>query len=192
MKANLTNAIKQHLFYNCHLNFKQQQVDVLRIVIASYSLFSIILLLLDYPVFLASDGLINWEVTNANSYWFELHPEKLATLLHISKSTIVAIILFLYLGSLLFLLIGIWVRVSAVFALLMFVALGNTLSPYGYGVDVYHTVTLFFLCVFPTGYFFTFQHKKKYSSLATIQALSIRVFQIYLCLTYLNAGVEKD
>ena len=182
---------QQNVFYKVDTNYAPEQVDVFRVVIVLYSLFSFITLLLDYPVFFAPDGLINWEVTNANSYWFELHPAKIAHLLGVSGQPVMLTLIYLYLSSLLLLLLGLWPKVMAALALLLFVTFSNVLAPYGYGVDVYHTVNLFFLLLFPSGYFLSVKPKTPSFHTQRLRELSIRALQIYIGLTYLNAGLEK-
>jgi hypothetical protein len=191
VKDTLRKVARQHFFYNSDVNYAAEQLEVFRIGIALFSLVSFITLLLDYHIFFAPDGLINWEVTNANSFWFELHPEKIAALTGLGRETTILTIIYLYLTSLILLLLGIWPRVSAIVALILFVTLSNTLSPYGYGVDVYHTVNLFLLCIFPTGYLLSVRTKASALNTKAIREMSVRVLQLYIGLTYLNAGVEK-
>jgi hypothetical protein len=187
----MKDLLKYNFFYRAHLNYAAEQVDVFRVMMVLYSLCSFLFLLLDYPVLLAPHGLINWEVTNASSFWFELHPAKIAALLGVSGDAVMSGIIYTYLAALVLLLLGIWSRISAIIALLLFVTLSNVLSPYGYGVDVYHTVTLFFLAVFPTGYYMVLRPKTGSADMDTVRQLCIRALQLYIGLTYLNAGVEK-
>lgn len=182
---------RHNIFYKADTNYAPAQIDVFRVVMVLYSLFSFITLLLDYPVLLAPDGLINWEVTNASSFWFELHPAKIAHLLGLSGQAVMLGLIYLYLGSLLLLLLGCWPKITAGMVLLLFVTFSNALAPYGYGVDVYHTVNLFFLFLFPTGYFLAVKPKRQSFHTKRLRELSMRALQIYIGLTYLNAGVEK-
>jgi hypothetical protein len=182
---------QQNVFYKADTNYAAEQVDVFRVVMVLYSLFSFITLLLDYPVFFAPDGLINWEVTNASSFWFELHPAKIAGLLGVSGQTVMLTLIYLYLGALLLLLLGLWPKVMTALVLLLFVTFTNVLAPYGYGVDVYHTVSLFFLLLFPAGYYLAIKPKRPSFNTQRLRELSIRALQVYIGLTYLNAGIEK-
>lgn len=182
---------QQNVFYKVDTNYAAEQIDVFRVAMVLYSLFSFITLLLDYPVFFAPDGLINWEVTNASSFWFELHPAKIASLLGISGQPVMLTLIYLYTGALLLLLMGVWPKVMAALVLMLFVTFSNVLAPYGYGVDVYHTVNLFFLLLFPTGYYLSVKPKTASLHTQRLRELSIRALQVYIGLTYLNAGIEK-
>lgn len=188
---NYKEVLQKNILYNLSLNYHKKQIDVFRIAIASFAIISLVTLLLDYHLFFAPDGFINWEVTNASSFWFELHPAKISEFLGADPDYVIASIIIIYLIGLLLLLMGIWTRGAAIISLMCFTGLSNVLSPYGYGVDVYQTVCLFFLCLFPTGYYLSIMPKKDYAELPTIQQISVRVLQIYLCLTYISAGIEK-
>lgn len=191
ISLNYRDILNKNILYNLPLNYTSNQVEIFRIAVAGFAILSLVTLLLDYHLFFAPDGLINWEVTNASSFWFEIHPAKIADFLHIQPDNIVISIILLYLFSLILLLLGVWTRAAAIASLLGFVCLSNVLSPYGYGIDVYLTVCLFLLCMFPIGYELSILPKKAYPELATIQQISVRVIQLYLCLTYASAGIEK-
>jgi hypothetical protein len=191
IKNKIKTLIKYNIFYNISSHYTVKQIDVFRIAVSSFALLSIISLLMDYKLLFAPNSLINWEVSNASSFWFEVHPAKIAQWLSIEPNTVGISLILLYIAGLLFLLVGIWTRFAAILTLCCFVSLTTVISTYGYGVDVYQTVALFLLCLFPTGYTLSIMPKKEYKDLAEIRKISIRVLQLYLSLTYLSAGVEK-
>ena len=191
LKNQWADILKQNLLYRSDYNYSENQVEIFRICLAIYALFSIITLLFDYHLLFAPDAFINWEVSNANAFWFELHPQKIVDFLHTDPENTIFWILMLYISALLALLIGIWTRLAAIIALVLFVCLSNVLASYGYGVDVYMTVSLFFLTLFPTGYALSFRPRSPYLNIATVRQISIRALQVYLSITYTSAGFEK-
>ena len=183
--------IKENVFYKLEYNQSLGQLDVFRIGVALFSLISMLVLLIDYPLVLAPNGLMNWEVTNANCFWFEPHPYKISKLFNLSDSVVIVTCIGAYLAALIGLIIGVWVRLCAIFALILFVTLTNVMAPYCFGVDVYQTVCLFYLCISPIGYHYALSPKKISDKIIKLQQIAMRGIQFYLIITYLSAGVEK-
>lgn len=187
----LFSFFRENIFYKVDYHFSHSQLEIFRILVAVFCIVNFSTILLDYNVFLAPNGLVGWEVTNANSFWFELHPQKIADLLGVLPGTIMVAVCVVYLSALGLLLFGVLPNLSALVSLVCFTLITVVISPYAYGVDVYQSVCLFFLCFFPIGYSYAVLEKKKKKNLAVLQALSVRVLQLYLIITYLSAGFEK-
>jgi len=183
--------IRDNIFYRCQNYDASWQIDLLRVASAMFGVITFLQLLIDFDIFFSPDCLINWEVTNASSLWFELHPAKISALLRLDFQTVLLGSIIFYFITLFNLLLGILPRFNAFLSLLLFIMFGNLTSPYGYGVDVYLTLSLFFLSLFPSGYHLTLIKRTFSSEVKQVQCICLRTFQIYLALTYLNAGFEK-
>jgi hypothetical protein len=184
--------IKDNFFYNLRYCYCEKQFDVFRIFISIFSIISILSYLIDFYVILDPNGLIPWEITNADSHWFELHPLRISKALQISEKCTIIIVISLYLISLLSLGFGICTRISAGVALLCLYIITNIVSLYSYGVDVYQNVCLFFLLLLPSGYYYSLTKKIHTSDYSKLLQIGVRTLQIYLILTYMSAGIEKS
>ena len=69
MKTKLLSVLKQNIFIRLDYGHSKNQFDYFRGVIALFTLFHFLAFLLDYTFFLAPDGIVNWEVTNASAFW---------------------------------------------------------------------------------------------------------------------------
>lgn len=189
MNFQIPYPIRANIFANLKYGYADSQFEYFRIGIALFSIFNFGLFLIDYDVFLANTGMINWEVTNANSYWFEPHLQKLTR--YISPSFLVYIGSLIYLSSLMFLVFGIQTRLAAIVSFFCFLVFSVQLFPYLYGVDLYQSVFLLFLCIFPSGYSKTLFIRKNQNDVGQDQQIAIRTIQIYLMITYFSAGLGK-
>jgi hypothetical protein len=187
----IKSVLKENVFYNITYCYNANQLEVFRILVAFFAIISMFTLVLDYDVFFAPNGIVNWEVSNANALWFECHPQKIADLLHVSPQYVMISILTVYFLSLGTLLLGIWTRLSAIICLITFTLITNVMSSFAFGVDIYQSVCFFFLTIFPTGYSLSLIKKDNYPSLNEIKQICIRVLQLYLIITYISAGFEK-
>jgi len=190
-RASFVFLLKENFFYKLDFYYSRPQLEVFRIVIAAFAIVNFGTMFLDYDVLLAPNGLISWEVTNANSFWFEMHPQKIAEFLQVSPDVVMLTLSSIYGYSLVLLLLGIWPNVAAFVSLICYTMITDVITPYAYGMDVYQSVFLFFLCFFPVGYGFSLIRKHPKENLKVVQQLSVRALQIYLIITYLSAGFEK-
>lgn len=90
------------------------------------------------------------------------------------------------------LIIGLFTRFSAIVVLLMQLAYIKGGWLYTYGVDVFSTMSLFYLVIFPSGRFFSvdnliFRKRKKEINLMPYR----RLFQLHICIAYFFSGFTK-
>lgn len=191
MKKKALYLLKENIF--CFLEYGQskKQFEYFRIAIALFSLFNFGSFLYDYEVFVDPDGIINWEVTQASSFWFDPHPARLSNWLNMSYQNFNMLAICLYVGSLVMLALGIFTRVSSLVAFFFFLVFSLSLYPFLYGVDLYQSVFLLFLTIFPSGYALSLKPKKSDDKILNQQKIAIRSIQIYLALTYFSAGFGK-
>ncbi|TKC05563.1 hypothetical protein FA048_17725 [Pedobacter polaris] len=187
----IKSVLKDNVFYNITYCYSANQLEVFRILVAAFAIISMFTLVLDYDVFFAPNGIVNWEVSNANALWFECHPQKIADFLNVPPQYVMITILTLYFLSLITLLLGVWTRLSAIVCLITFTLITNVMSSFAFGVDIYQSVCFFFLTIFPTGYSLSLIKKDSYHSLSEIKQICVRVLQLYLIITYMSAGFEK-
>ncbi|WP_199140658.1 hypothetical protein [Pedobacter sp. ASV12] len=187
----IKSVLKDNVFYNISYCYNTNQLEVFRILVALFAIISMFTLVLDYDVFFAPNGIVNWEVSNANALWFEGHPQKIADLLSVSPQAVMITILTVYFLALTTLLLGIWTRLSAIVCLITFTLITNVMSSFAFGVDIYQSVCFFFLTLFPTGYGLSLIKKENYPKLNELKQICIRVLQLYLIVTYISAGFEK-
>ncbi len=189
MNYRIPYPVKANIFAYLNYGHAKHQFEYFRIAVAAFSLFNFFLFLLDYDVLLASNGMISWEVTSANSFWFEPHLQKLTSL--IDAELLLNGAIFIYILSLTLLGLGIKARLMAVISFGGFLLFSVHLHPYLYGVDLYQSVFLFFLCVFPSGYSLTLSRCSLSADVFHHQQIAIRVIQVYLMITYFSAGLGK-
>lgn len=189
-----SKVVADNLFYNLDYSFSPFQFKYFRIIIAFYSLLSFISYIIDYDIFLSSTGLISWEVTDASAYWFEPHLLKLSNFLSINKDYVLICFSTLNLTTLFLLMIGVYTRLTSILCFAFHLIFSVILHPYQYGVDLYHTVFLLFLTIFPSGFSkCRFKNNKIINiKLENQQKIGIRTIQLYLCLTYFSAGFGKS
>jgi hypothetical protein len=187
----MRNFISTIFLYNYHKAIPGNQLEIFRIFIGLYSLISLLVLLVDYRSLLHPEGILGWEVSNANAFLFEFHPARLASYLNITETTVLNVLLILYGVSLAALVLGIYVKVSSALSFLIFNMLSNTISGYTYGADIYQSVSLFLLCIFPIGHRLSIIKRKAKTNSDTIKTICFRAIQIYLIITYIAAGWMK-
>ena len=191
MNKLLENIVKQHIFYKINYSNDKNQFEYFRIAIALFSLFSFLLFCLDFQVFLDPNGIINWEVTNAGSFWFEPHLLKICEATYLAPETILYFTSFCYVLCLILLALGVYTRIMALLSLFLFLIFSIQLHPFLYGVELYQNVFLLFLCIFPSGYGISIRPLPMTNSIKLAQQIGIRTIQIYLALTYFSAGFGK-
>lgn len=189
MNYRIPYPVRANIFAYPDYAYAKHQFEYFRIAVAAFSLFNFFLFIVDYDVLLASNGMISWEVTSANSFWFEPHLQKLTSL--INPSVLLYSAILVYILSLTLLGLGIKARLMAVISFACFLLFSIQLHPYLYGVDLYQSVFLFFLCVFPSGHSLALSKNSLNETICAHQQIAIRVIQVYLMITYFSAGLGK-
>jgi hypothetical protein len=187
----LNAVLKEGFLIKTNNESAKGQLDVFRILVALFALVSFTILLIDYQSLLHPNGIIPWEVSQANLYWFEFHLKTIGDALSISYTTILWTAVCAYYISLIALLLGIASRLAAISSFLCYYLLTNAFSYFGYGVDVYLNVCFFFLAIFPIGYHFALYKGKTYDTLHRNTNYALRCLRVYLIITYFSAGWQK-
>jgi uncharacterized membrane protein YphA (DoxX/SURF4 family) len=98
--------------------------------------------------------------------------------------------IFLYILSLLFLLVGLFTRYSAFIALILQLIIFKSFSPFNYGYDFFLTMSLFYCLVFPVGNYYSLD-KKIFKGKAKTNLRYRKVLQIHLSTVYFFSGIAK-
>jgi hypothetical protein len=191
MKQQFLHFLKHHIFIQLEYGQSNHQFEYFRVAIALFSLFNLVFLFIDYPVFLDTSGIVHWEVTNASAFWFEPHVLKISNYFNVSATFTLLVSAGCYLLALILLLLGVFTRVTAVVVFCFFLLFSVQLHPFLYGVDLYQSVFLMLLCVFPSGYALSVKPKLINEKLRHQQQIGMRGIQLYLAITYLSAGLGK-
>ena len=94
--------------------------------------------------------------------------------------------------ALLFLMMGMFTRASAIAALFLQLLFIKSIHLYEYGVDYFTTIALFYCCVFPVGRVMAadnYFRKKKQAPV--YQHLCLRLLRAHLCIAYFFSGFDK-
>jgi hypothetical protein len=191
MKEKLFSVLKQNIFMRLDYGYYKNQFDYFRLVISLFSLFHFASFLLDYKVFLAPNGIVNWEVTNASAFWFEPHLIKISQLFHLENTTVLVVFSTFYIINLMLLALGLFTRFTSIAVFGAFLMFSVQLYPFLYGVDLYLSVCLLMLCIFPSGYALSLKPKSINDKIVNQQQIGMRGIQAYLAVTYLSAGLGK-
>lgn len=96
----------------------------------------------------------------------------------------------LYAASVIALLCGWRTRLMAAVTCLLHFMLNNTAIIFGYGVETFTHIGLFYLIFAPSGACLSFTGKKMADPSAMARFV-LRIMQIHLCIVYFNAGIAK-
>lgn len=96
-----------------------------------------------------------------------------------------------YICSLLFLLLGYNARWAAFFAWIIHLTINNSANMYGYGVETFIHVSLFYLMFIPAqGKISALVNTEKLQE-TTYAAFWLLIIRVHLCIVYFNAGLAK-
>lgn len=96
----------------------------------------------------------------------------------------------LYISSVIVLLSGWQPRLMAAITCLLHFVLNNTAIIFGYGVETFTHIGLFYLIFAPSGNYFSLV-KSKIPEPSVMANFVLRILQIHLCIVYFNAGIAK-
>jgi len=114
----------------------------------------------------------------------------LFSLVGVPEASSLILLCLLYVGALLALLVGWNTRVSAIFAWFFHLILMDDQMAI-YGTDFLSHSVLFFLLWMPSGEVWSVDARRQVGGPSWQARLSLRAFQIYLCIVYLASGLEK-
>ena len=164
-------------------------------------LFALLQLLVLSPSFLdlyGSTGFIEWVISD-ELFRLRMLPATIDLAnriipLGFTDQQAVLLIIGSYSLSLFLLVLGWRTRIMAVLAWFLHLTLNNTAIMFGYGVETFTHVSLFYLIFFPSAEYCALDRragrtgKKAFSTEAQ---LAIRLLQLHLCLVYFQAGIAK-
>lgn len=182
------------LFFTSPLS--PEPLGLFRILMAFFAIIQALLWYPDWPVFLGSDGWIQWEISEAISQSWSPHLAKIYGLLEPVGTTQEQVVWGLYWGYLTVafaLLVGWNTKIWAFLTWLFHLIIMSTIPTFVYGVDIFLHIALFYIMVMPASRAFSLDviagRVSPHPSWEV--TLAIRVLQIHLCLAYLSAGYEK-
>ncbi|ALR29206.1 MULTISPECIES: hypothetical protein [Chryseobacterium] len=102
---------------------------------------------------------------------------------------------YIYVVLTVFIMLGFFSRISAMFLLILQVSLVKSASLFMYGVDFFASMSLFYIFLFPTSSYFSVQKKFFPKTILNfpIQSLNIskRILQLHVCIAYFFSGLDK-
>jgi hypothetical protein len=107
-----------------------------------------------------------------------------------------AIIMSVYIAAMLFMLVGLFTRLSVFIVWIIHLMICYTSRLfYSYGVDSFTTIALFYCLVMPVGSYFSLDNlllkKRKRESHHLYESFLTRVLQVHLCVAYFFEGLFK-
>lgn len=171
-------------------------LGIFRILTSIVTIVMMISLIPDLLNIFGSNGYFNQEIMDV--FKSSLVPRiewiltPLKNLFGLSEQVALFAILFLYMGSLILLLLGVATRVSAFFSFLFCAMFTGSGAPFIYGVDYFILSCLFYCFLFPVSNSFTIFH-------LTGKKTNYKVLRIYtifilahLCMVYFFNGIAKS
>lgn len=154
-----------------------------------------------YPNFLTfygQYGLIQWSISKINAYPYAPHIGDysifLSKILHLSMDDASLLVMKLFFCCSLFLLFGLFTRISTFLCFMLHLAFINTGSGIIYGVEVFTQLALFYALFFPLNTTYSADIAlglSKYKRKSISAGVAIRLIQFQMCLVYLSSGIEK-
>lgn len=170
-------------------------LGVFRILVGLFSLVSGLLLYADLETFLGPEGWIVWPVSKAHVDPWQVHildiHNQITRAYPGSELAVVYGIYVVFMIASLGLTIGFYTRFSALLSWVSFYILSNTMYSFTYGVDIFHTITLFYCVCMPVHSAWSIDILRKGYLSQQVSIMPIRVLQFHLCVVYLAAGGEK-
>ncbi len=159
-----------------------------------FILIHLLSIILDFSKLFGKQGIIPHDIREIMGSDYIVYLTEIITFFEgfgISENSIISIFLSVLILSLLSLTIGFCTRFSALLALFMYKSVFSL--TYAYGIDTFITTSLFYLVIFPAGYFFSidnivFKNRSRKNLNVT---LFKRLLQINVCIVYFYAGACK-
>lgn len=167
-----------------------------RISVALFSILSLLAFWQDVPKVLYEGAYIKPELLDAMTDKYSPTTYRVYSIVQdyfpsMEFDSMIRIILYVYILSLVFLMMGLFIRVSAVVALLLQMMIYKSMHLYLYGADFFHTMALFYCVIFPKSKFsidyIIFKFKQNPISIKW----SLLLLQIHVCIIYFFSGLDK-
>ncbi|MBT1705307.1 hypothetical protein [Chryseosolibacter indicus] len=188
-----------------HINFnirellmrpaKTEPLAFLRIATAIVALAELLLLSSHWKDIYGSHGYIEW-VISSNLFSMPNLPTMagISELLNrevVSNDMIMYSLLGLYIVSLSLMMLGFKSNIMAFFSWLLHLTINNSANMYGYGVETFIHVSLFYLIFMPSSSHWAISKHPETTTTKIYANLLLTILQIHLCIVYLNAGIAK-
>jgi uncharacterized membrane protein YphA (DoxX/SURF4 family) len=113
--------------------------------------------------------------------------------LHLNENTVLWFLWGALIVASLLLVLGLFCRTSSIIAWILFLFTAKSAEPFGYGVDNFTIIGLFYLVIAPVPDAWSIDARWRGISLkgASLQGLHRRVLQLHLCIIYFFSGLAK-
>ena len=113
--------------------------------------------------------------------------------LHLSENNILWLLWGALILASLFLVLGLFCRTASIIAWIFFLVTAKSAEPFGYGVDNFTIIGLFYLVIAPLPDAWSIDARWRGISLksTSLQGLHRRVLQLHICIIYFFSGVAK-
>lgn len=194
MKTLQTIKSKINIFFFKEENTKGSFIAFFRIGTSAFIFIHLLSIILDFSKLFGKQGIIPYDIREF------LLPDQILPLTQIItfferygflESTIIVSVLTIFILFLLTLTLGFFTRFSAFIILILYKSIYA--GTYVYGIDGFVVTSLFYLTIFPSGYFHSIDNLifKSRSRNNLNVTLFKRLLQINVCLVYFFAGASK-
>ncbi len=159
-----------------------------------FILIHLLSIILDFGKLFGKQGIIPYDIRELLGSDYIIYLTEIITFFEgfgISENALIISFLTVFILGLLSLTIGLYTRLSALLVLFMYKSVFSL--TYAYGIDTFITTSLFYLVIFPSGYFFSidnilFKNRNRENLNVT---LFKRLLQLNVCIVYFYAGACK-
>ena len=185
---------KIHTFFFKEDETKGTFIAFFRIGTSAFILIHLLSIILDFSKLFGKQGIIPHDIRNFLTSDFLISFSKIVSFFEgygISENIIINGFLITFIFFLLALMFGVCTRFSAFITLFLYKALYSGM--YTYGIDAFVVTSLFYLFIFPSGYFYSidnilFKNRNRKNLNVT---LFKRLLQFNVCMVYFYAGASK-
>ena len=168
-----------------------------RIAVSLFCISQFVAAIQDYDLIFSENSILLPEITSAESSRYILTIYKIYTTkvisYYLTYNQVLTILAFVYIISLVFVLIGFKTKINALIALFMHYLFINSYSNFTYGVDYYVSICLFYIFIFNSGKFFSLdsgfmtdnKNELSYNSFCLL------IIKIHLSISYFFSGFDK-
>lgn len=185
---------KIHTFFFKEDNTKGSFIAFFRIGTSAFILIHLFSIILDFKKLFGKQGIIPYDI---REFFLSDQMISFTQIINffegygISENTITICFIITFIFFLLALMVGFCTRFSAIMVLILYKAIYT--GTYIYGIDGFVVTSLFYLVIFPSGYFHSVDNlifKKRNRNNLNV-TLFKRLLQFNVCLLYFFAGISK-
>jgi len=194
MKTIQSIKSKLHTFFFKEDETKGTFIAFFRVGTCAFILIHLMSIILDFSKLFGKQGIIPHDIRNFLTSDYLISFSKIVAFFEgygISENIIINGFLATFIFFLLALMLGVCTRFSALITLFLYKAIYSGM--YTYGIDAFVVTSLFYLFIFPSGYFYSIDNMlfKKRSRKNLNVTLFKRLLQFNVCMVYFYAGASK-